>query len=162
MLSCITGYYLICFYYLIYASLVAQLIKKTICNAGDLGSIPGLGGSPGGGHGNPFQYPCLENPHGQRSLVGYSPGGLKESDTTEWLSTAHYLISPWEQASRGADTTSELSERLKITAAARKESSLTQNMSQQKPGYCGRNNLQIWDSVIRAVPYYHPLHLVLC
>ena len=53
-----------------------------------MGSIPGLGRSPGGWHGNPLQYSCLENPHGQRSLVGYSPWGLKESDRTEWLSTA--------------------------------------------------------------------------
>ena len=36
--------------------------------------------SPGGGHGNPLQYSCLENPRGQRSLVGYSPWGCKESD----------------------------------------------------------------------------------
>ena len=49
------------------APLAAQLVKSA-CNAGDLGSIPGLGGSPGGGHGNPLQYFCLENPHGQRSL----------------------------------------------------------------------------------------------
>ena len=49
----------------------------------DLGSIPRLGRSPGGGHGNPLQYSFLENPHGQRSLVGYSPWGHKESDTTE-------------------------------------------------------------------------------
>ena len=52
---------------------------------GDLGSIPGLGRSPGEGHGNPLQYSCLENPHEQRSLVGYSPCGHKESDTTEQL-----------------------------------------------------------------------------
>ena len=38
--------------------------KESACNAGDLGSIPGLGRSPGGGHGNPHQYSCLENPHG--------------------------------------------------------------------------------------------------
>ena len=44
--------------------------KETTCNVGDLGSIPGLGRSPGGGHGNPHQYSCLENPQGQRSLVG--------------------------------------------------------------------------------------------
>ena len=37
----------------------------------------------GGGQCNPLQYPCLENPHGQRNLVGYSPWGLKVSDTTE-------------------------------------------------------------------------------
>ena len=35
------------------------------------------------GHGNPLQYSCLENSHGQRSLAGYSPWGLKELDTTE-------------------------------------------------------------------------------
>ena len=55
---------------------------------GNLGLIPGLGRSSGGGHSNPFQYSCLENPHGQRSLVGYSPRGRKESDTTEQLSIA--------------------------------------------------------------------------
>ena len=47
--------------------------KESTSNMGDLDSIPGLGRSPGGGHGNPFQYSCLENPHGQRSLAGYSP-----------------------------------------------------------------------------------------
>ena len=41
-----------------------------------------------GRHGNPLQYSCLENPHGQKSLAGYSPGGHKESDMTEQLSTA--------------------------------------------------------------------------
>jgi len=55
---------------------------------GDLGSIPDLGRSPGGGHSNPYQYSCLENPHGQRSLMGYGPQGHKESDRPEQLSTA--------------------------------------------------------------------------
>ena len=36
--------------------------KESACNAGDPGSIPGLGRSPGEGHGNPLQYSCLENP----------------------------------------------------------------------------------------------------
>ena len=36
--------------------------KESACNAGDLGLIPGWGRSPGGGHGNPLQYFCLENP----------------------------------------------------------------------------------------------------
>ena len=62
------------------------------CNVGDLGSIPGLGRSPGEGHGNPLQYSCLENPHGQRSLVGYSPWGRKESDMT-WV-TKHTHCTP--------------------------------------------------------------------
>ena len=56
--------------------------KESAYNAGDLGSVLGLGRSPGGGHGNPLQYSCLENPHGQRNLVGYSPQGHKASDTT--------------------------------------------------------------------------------
>ena len=43
--------------------------KESTYNLGDLGSIPGLGRFPGGGHGNPFQYSCLENPHGQSTLV---------------------------------------------------------------------------------------------
>ena len=60
--------------------------KESSCSMGDMGLIPGLGRSPGGGHGNPLQYSCLENPHGQRNLVGYSPWGCKESDTTERLS----------------------------------------------------------------------------
>ncbi|KAB0366298.1 hypothetical protein FD754_010454 [Muntiacus muntjak] len=47
--------------------------KESACRAGELGSIPGLGRSPGGGHRNPLQYSCLENPHGQRSLAGCSP-----------------------------------------------------------------------------------------
>ena len=46
--------------------------KESAYHAGDLGSVPGLGRSPGGGHGHPLQYSCLENPHGQRSLVSYS------------------------------------------------------------------------------------------
>ena len=49
--------------------------KEAACNAGDtgdMGSISGLGRSPGEGHSNPVQYSCLENPHGQRSLADYS------------------------------------------------------------------------------------------
>ena len=62
--------------------------KESAYSVGDLGSIPGLGRSPGEGHGSPLQYSCLNNPHGQRSLVGYSPWGRKESDMTEQLSMA--------------------------------------------------------------------------
>ena len=49
--------------------------KESACNARDFGWIPVLGRSPGGGHGNPLQYFCLENPCGQKSLVGCSPWG---------------------------------------------------------------------------------------
>ena len=55
--------------------------KESACNVRDLGSILGLGRSPGEGKGYPLQYSCLENFHGQ-----YSPWGHKESDGTEWLS----------------------------------------------------------------------------
>ena len=73
-----------------WASLVAQLVKNLPEVRETLGSIPGLGSCPGGGHGNPFQYSCLENPYGLRSLAGYSPWGGKESDATERLSTAQH------------------------------------------------------------------------
>ena len=68
--------------------------KASACNVGDPGSIPGWGRSPGGGHGNPLQYSCLENPHGQRSLAGCSPWGHKESNTTERPSTAQTCVRP--------------------------------------------------------------------
>ena len=45
--------------------------------------IPGLGRDPGEGNGNPLQYSCLENLHGQRSLAGYRPRGCEELDPTE-------------------------------------------------------------------------------
>ena len=57
--------------------------KQSACNVGDLGLIPELGRSPGEGNSNALQHSCLQNPHGQRSLMGYSPWGRKESDTTE-------------------------------------------------------------------------------
>ena len=57
--------------------------KASAYNAEDPGLIPGSGISPGERNGYPFQYSCLEHSVGQRSLVGYSPRGRKESDTTE-------------------------------------------------------------------------------
>ena len=68
----------------VWACLVAQTVKIHLQYR-----RPGLGRSPGGGHGDPLQYSCLENPHRQRSLAGYSPWSCKESDTTERLSTVH-------------------------------------------------------------------------
>ena len=41
---------------------LGAVMIESVCNAGDLGSIPGLGRSPGEGHGSPLQYSCLENP----------------------------------------------------------------------------------------------------
>ena len=61
------------------------MVKNLLANAGevrDVGSIPGLGRSPGGGQGNPLQDSCLENPM-DRGAWGTGPQGCKESDTTE-------------------------------------------------------------------------------
>ena len=53
--------------------------KESACNAGDLGLIPGLGKSPGGGHGNPLQYSCLEN----------------SMDRGAWRATVHGVAKSW-------------------------------------------------------------------
>ena len=69
---------------------MAQMVKNQPANAGDIrdvSSVLGSGRFPAGGHGNPLQYSCLENPQGQRSLMGYSPWNHKELDTTDRLST---------------------------------------------------------------------------
>ena len=74
------------------SSLVAQIFpgKGSAFYAGDLGSVPGSGRSPGEGNGNPLQYSCLENPMDGGTWLDYSPWGRKESDTTERLhSLAH-------------------------------------------------------------------------
>ena len=66
--------------------LVALVVKDSPANAGDVsdkGSIPGLGRSPGGGHGNPLQYSSVENPRDRGAWQGYSPLGDEESDTTK-------------------------------------------------------------------------------
>ena len=64
------------------ASLVVLVVKNPSDNVGDIrddSSIPGLGRSPGGGHGNPFQYSCLENP----------------MDRGAWWATVHRVIKSW-------------------------------------------------------------------
>ena len=53
--------------------------KESTCNAGDLGLIPGLGRFPRGGHGNPLQYSCLENP----------------MDRGAWQATVHEAAQSW-------------------------------------------------------------------
>ena len=70
------------------------VVKNLPANARDVrdsSSIPGSGRFLEGVNGNPFQYSGLENPHGQRSLAGYSPWGSKELDTTELLSMNTYV-----------------------------------------------------------------------
>ena len=68
------------------ASQVVLVVKNLPANAGDKGSIPGLGRSPGGGNSNGFTL-LAGRFHGQRSLVGYSLWNRKELDTTEHMHT---------------------------------------------------------------------------
>ena len=66
------------------------MIKNPYANAGNTGNVnssPGLGKSPGKGHGNPLQYSCLKNPMVKKSLAGYGPQGRKELDVTEHACT---------------------------------------------------------------------------
>ena len=65
--------------------LVAQMIKASAYNVGDLGSIPGSGRSPWRRKRQPTPVLLPGKSHGRRSLVGYSPWGRKELDTTERL-----------------------------------------------------------------------------
>ena len=57
--------------------------KESVCNAGDPGSIPGSGRSPGEGNGNPLEYSCLENP----------------MDREAWRATVHWVAKSWTQLS---------------------------------------------------------------
>ena len=59
------------------------MVKNLLANAGDAGSIPGLGRSPGGGHGNAFQYSCLENPMDRGAWQATVRRVAKGSDMTE-------------------------------------------------------------------------------
>ena len=65
---------------------MALAVKNPPANAGDIrdmGSVPGSGRSPRGGHGNPLHYSCLENPMDRGAWRALTPWGVKESDTSE-------------------------------------------------------------------------------
>ena len=64
--------------------------KESACNAGDLGSIPGLGRSPGEGKAYPLQYSCLENPTDREVWWAAVHGGHKELDKTKWAHNDKY------------------------------------------------------------------------
>ena len=83
--------YIIC---IPWASLVAQMVKNSPAMWIKPGFDPRVGKIPGGGHGNPPQYSCMENPQEHRSLAGFSSCDHKESDTTEGLSTAQHMCYP--------------------------------------------------------------------
>ena len=67
------------------ASLVAQMVKHLLANAGDPGSIPESGRSPGEGNGSRLQYSCLENSMNRRVWRATSPWGRNVLDMTEQL-----------------------------------------------------------------------------
>ena len=80
---------------LVWAFQMALVVKNSPANAGDTGnaaSIPGSGRSPGGRAWQTTSIFSLGESHGQRSLAGYSPQGLKESDTTETAQHAGTVV----------------------------------------------------------------------
>ena len=92
------------------ASQVALVVKNLPASAGgarDVGSIPASGRSPGIGSGNPLQYSTPGKSHGQRNLVGYSPWGCKELDTTELLTLFTKCVDLKPTAPRTPRTVSE-------------------------------------------------------
>ena len=66
---------------------VAKNLPANAANAGDVGSIPGSGRSPGGGHGNPLQYSCLENPMNRGACQATVHGVTKNWTILEQFST---------------------------------------------------------------------------
>jgi len=59
------------------------VLRNPTANVGDLDPIPGLGRSPGGGNGNPLQYPCLGNPRDRGTWQATVPNRITESDAIE-------------------------------------------------------------------------------
>ena len=70
---------------------MAQWVKELPANAGDVGSVPRLKRSSGGGHGNPIQFSCLENPM-DRGTWQATVRGCKESDMTEHVRTQSHTV----------------------------------------------------------------------
>ena len=75
-------YTFMCMYVYILGFPGGSEVKASASNAGNLGSIPGSGRSPGKGNGNPFQYSCLGNPMDRRAWRATVQRVAKESDTT--------------------------------------------------------------------------------
>ena len=93
--------------------------KESACNTGDPGSIPGLGRSPGEGHGNPLQYPCLENP----------------KDRGAWQATLHGVARlGHDLATKPSPTTLRCSNSLEWFTELRKGSTYSYNLITKDPG----------------------------
>ena len=68
------------------------MIKNPLANAGEVGSIPGSGRSPGEGNGNPLQYSCLENPRDRGAWQATVHGVAEELDMTKQLSNNYITV----------------------------------------------------------------------
>ena len=75
-----------------------SVVKNLPANAGDGGSVPGLGRSPAGGNGNPFQYSCLGNPMARGAWQATAQGVEDESDTTLYLNSNKNSKSTYERS----------------------------------------------------------------
>ena len=89
---------------------MAQTVKASSHNAGDPGSIPGSGRSPGEGNGNPLQYSRLEKSHGRRSLVGFSPQGRRVDLVNARLSRCISLCALFDEPMAGKAQAGKLEE----------------------------------------------------
>ena len=96
--------------------------KESACNVGDLGSIPGLGISPGEGNGNPIRYSCLENSMEQRNLSWWAPvHGVAESQTqlnTHWLAGPGIGVRIWTHLWGGHHSTHDRRHFMEVTLLA--------------------------------------------
>ena len=88
---------------------MAPVVKNPPANAGDLGLIPGLGRSPGGGHGNPLQYSCLGNPMDRGGCQVIVSGVGKSQTRLKQLSMHARKQTPctWEEGDAGKAEISE-------------------------------------------------------
>ena len=94
MLCFFSVIFVVVYLFLSWASQVVLVVKNTLTNAvdiGDMGSVPGLGRSPGGGHGNPLQYSCLENAM-DREVLWATVHSREELDTAEAICMHAHLF----------------------------------------------------------------------
>ena len=137
--------------------------KESACNVGDLGSIPGLGRCPGGGHVNPLQYSCLKDPHGQRSLRATVRGFAKNQTrltkhTHTQIRTASELqinhSDMMAEFTRGEEITKEQSTKRKPTEFYRIQNRVQKSLRRRKHPHFGRwtvNALESWVSPEQTV-----------